>query len=175
MKTSLHIVILLFATVLSQAQESRYETATGTNAIAIADYESGELISVLSTNNSLSYSPLSSYVSVVKNNFTFRLYASAANYTRANDPSTSPVCGDIVRGPATFFINTPAQAHGFTVKITPVSFSANQTLIVPPGTNHVQISLESSTNLVNWASATNGVYGSPDEARFFRIHLQKLD
>jgi hypothetical protein len=61
-----------------------------------------------------------------------------------------------------------------TVKITPESFPPNQTLILPPGTNQVQITLQSSTDLKNWITATNGIYGSPTTAQFFRIQMTVL-
>ena len=80
-----------------------------------------------------------------------------------------------VTGPATI---TASCARGnsviVTVKITPDSFDVNKTVTLLPGTNQVYITLESSTNLVNWADATNGVYGSPDTARFFRIKMNTL-
>ena len=79
-------------------------------------------------------------------------------------------CGIPVTGPA---IITASSDSGntlvITVKITPDSPDVNQAFILPPGTNQVHITLESSTNLVNWAAATNGVYSSPDTVRFFRI------
>ncbi len=62
-----------------------------------------------------------------------------------------------------------------TVKITPESYDPNKTLILPPGTNQVYVGMESSTNLVNWANATNGIYGSPDVARFFRLKMTVLN
>ncbi len=37
---------------------------------------------------------------------------------------------------------------------------------------NVEVSLESSTNLVHWAAGTNGVYS--DDLRFFRVKLTKL-
>ena len=37
---------------------------------------------------------------------------------------------------------------------------------------NVQIELESSTNLLTWAAATNGVYN--DDQKFFRVKLTKL-
>jgi hypothetical protein len=61
-----------------------------------------------------------------------------------------------------------------TVKITPDSVDVNKTFILSPGTNQVYVTLESGTNLVNWAAATNGVYGSPDTVRFFRIRTNAL-
>lgn len=54
------------------------------------------------------------------------------------------------------------------------SFDVNKTLILPPGTNQVYITLESSTNLVNWVAATNGFYRSPDTVLFFRIRTKAL-
>jgi hypothetical protein len=78
-------------------------------------------------------------------------------------------------GPATI---TASASRGntllITVKITPDSVDANKTLILPPSTNQVYVTLESSTNLVNWAAATNGLYGSPDTVRFFRIRTNPL-
>ena len=70
------------------------------------------------------------------------------------------------------YIKLPTNSTVMTVKIIPVNYDVNKTLILPPGTNQVAIALETSTNLVNWSTATNGIYGSPDEARFFRIHMQ---
>ena len=58
-----------------------------------------------------------------------------------------------------------------TVKIIPETYDVNKTVILPPTTNQVQVTMESSTNLVTWVTATNGIYGSPDSARFFRIKL----
>lgn len=78
-----------------------------------------------------------------------------------------------VAGPATLtvmnaFEYEPAMA---TFEIQPTSFPPDKTIILPPGTNQVYVGLESSTNLVIWSAATNGVYGSPNEARFFRIKM----
>lgn len=38
---------------------------------------------------------------------------------------------------------------------------------------NVQVTLETSTNLVTWNSATNGIY--TDDLKFFRITLTKLN
>jgi hypothetical protein len=81
----------------------------------------------------------------------------------------------VIAGPATFSIwADPGLTALATLQITPETYSVNKTLIVPPGTNQVQIALESSTNLVSWATATNGIYGSPETARFFRIRMDNL-
>lgn len=163
---------------LTHAGEARYETITGTNSITIADYESAELISVLNTNLGSGEASLSTTsIRANKNGYSFILRASASRFVNGNNDAVAvSSVGDVVRGPATFQLSSVStySAHGFTLKITPVSFPPNQTLIVPPGTNQVQISMESSTNLVNWITATNGVYGSPNEARFFRLKMTSL-
>lgn len=165
----------LFAAFTAFGQDTRYETSTGTNIITIADYESGELISVLTTNASTSNQGWPFYVQVKKDNFTFTLKSSASFMFGAIGSATSGTgVGDVIRGPATFSLLDTYGAQGFTVRITPVSFPPNQTLIVPPGTNQVQISMESSTNLVNWQTATNGIYGSPETVRFFRMKMTNL-
>jgi hypothetical protein len=80
-----------------------------------------------------------------------------------------------VTGPATITASSVGGKPVFiTVKITPDSFDANKTVMLPPGTNQVYIALESSTNLVNWSAATNGFYGSPDTVLFFRIRTNAL-
>ena len=35
--------------------------------------------------------------------------------------------------------------------------------------------MECSTNLVHWVPATNGIYGSPTEAKFFRLKADKVN
>ena len=60
-----------------------------------------------------------------------------------------------------------------TVKITPLTFPPQKAVTVAPGMGNVQIALESSTNLLNWADATNGVYS--DDLRFFRVKLTKVN
>lgn len=174
MKNTMLIAILCFAHASVFSAAARYETVTGTNSITIADYESAELISVLGT----SVTPMTGqpyHVIAKKDNITFSLKSSAAYLSSYSGPIVSGSgVGDVVRGPATFFLLDLGGAQGFTLKITPVSFPPNQTLIVPPGTNQIQISMETSTNLVNWAIATNGIYGSPETVRFFRLKMTNL-
>lgn len=80
-----------------------------------------------------------------------------------------------VTGPATITASSDGRNPAFiTVKITPDSCDANQTVMLPPGTNQVYVALESSTNLVNWSAATNGFYGSPSTVVFFRIRTNAL-
>lgn len=171
MKAHLFSTLLLTAgCCLAHASGERYVTTTAqglpdppyavTNHVSIVDGETAEVVSV--------YPPGGSAASFTKDGVWF--------------PS---VVGDrnlfvVVKGPATFHL--VAQGGGgsptatlLTLKIKPESYPPDKTLILPPGTNQVFVTLESSTNLVQWASATNGVYGSPNEARFFRINMQKLN
>lgn len=172
MKTQIltSIQVVLVGVSLAIGQEARHVTVTATNlpaTIQIADYETGELVSIFNQN----------YILIEKDGQTFltRISAAAAGSAGAGGSVFTGI-GDTVRGPATFSISPqlPNYPSAMTVKITPQSFPPNQTLIVPAGTNQVQISLESSTNLVNWTTATNGVYGSPISANFFRIRLTNL-
>jgi hypothetical protein len=81
----------------------------------------------------------------------------------------------VIAGPAVLRLYHFGQnsAKAFcTFEVRPVSFPPDRTLLVPPGTNRVAVSLESSTNLLQWIPATNGIYGSPTDAMFFRIRAQ---
>ena len=60
------------------------------------------------------------------------------------------------------------------VRITAKSSDQNKTQSLTPGTSQIYVTLESSTNLVDWVDATNAVYRSPDTARFFRIRTKAL-
>jgi hypothetical protein len=157
---TLVIVTFDFAAV---SQGERYETAVATGLpngngdqiadINIAENETGTVVSTATL-------PSGSYY-WIKSGLT-------------NSLSTGVTT---LRGPAIFRARAaeggpPFSSAVLTVKIMPESFDPNKTLILPPSTNQVSISLETSTNLVNWSVATNGIYGSPNEARFFRIHMQ---
>jgi len=68
--------------------------------------------------------------------------------------------GTIMKGPVTFVLmgqlDTPAY---LTLKLMPAAYPPARPVIIAPGTNQFQVTLETSTNLVYWAAATNGVYG----------------
>ena len=97
-------------------------------------------------------------------------------------PSSNYGRGTTVAGPA---VITLSQAYNsiyldpdpnyqgalLTVKLSPMTASPQPTVAVAPGMGVVSIALESSTNLVNWFDATNGIYG--DNLRFFRVRLTK--
>ena len=159
--------------------ESRYVTiaVSGTNQtsqLTIQDFEVARMVAA--------HDPMSFYFSltVAKVSFTSQYNYPNLQGVLQNDGFVPPK-SIVITGPATLTIvsGTPSRttnnAAFITFEILPESSPVDKTLIVPPGTNQVEIMLESSTNLVSWATATNGIYGSPDAARFFRIHLRKLD
>ncbi len=161
MKTFLKTVTLLLALVGSAyAQTDRYVTLTVksigpsvTNSITISAAETAHIENFAANN--------ASYASYV---------ISKDDVELSNNTGIIPTK---VKGPATISLRAYAGISAMlTIRISPESFDPNKTLILPPSTNQVAIALETSTNLVNWTMATNGVYGSPDEARFFRIHMQ---
>jgi len=146
-----------------RADESRYETSVITNGvadIAIAEFETGQIV----------------YLDTQKDGISYYVLKDGQQLWNIKG---SPTEGTIIKGPATFRTiatpNTnnppPYNYSAMTVKIMPETFSVNKTAILPPGTNQVLVTLESSTNLTTWSATTNGIYGSPDTARFFRVHM----
>ena len=144
-----------------------------TNTVTIAEGETGELVYADGGSNTSG----SAAFKVTKNDVT----RSAVAVTGATPRGTT------VAGPATFSIHyaTESNSNGnitpewlklnalMTVKISPMTIDPRQTVTVAPGMGNVQIVLESSTNLLTWADATNGVYS--DDLRFFRVKLTKLN
>jgi hypothetical protein len=167
MKARLFSIPLLMAgCCLASAQTERYVTITVlsqptplTNQVSIAEGETAEMVS--------GYNLASGYTT--------------GFFTKDGITLNIGVMGPItvVKGPATFGVRAIGTSSSvfsiLTLKIKPESFPPDKTVILPPGTNQFLVTLESSTNLVSWSTSTNGVYGSPDEARFFRIHMQKLN
>jgi hypothetical protein len=91
------------------------------------------------------------------------------------DPSFEILNGYTIAGPATIqLINGgggPAGGPAFaTFAIEPGPFPPGKTLTVGANSGNVQVTMQMSTNLVNWTPAVNGmVYTNTPAARFFRI------
>lgn len=77
----------------------------------------------------------------------------------------------IVSGPARITLTAVSGVTFCTFKILPGSYPPDRSILLPPSTNGppVRVTLQCSTNLVDWAEATNGVYGNLSAAKFFRI------
>src|SRR5579864_6523225 len=153
MKVTSLVASLFLIAISGQAQNSRYVTVLAFNGptnITVLSGETAEIVSChyddTSPNGFTFWRPR-----IVKDGNTIR--GVPANYPLSTGTALH---GTLVAGPATI-INDGSGAI-LTVKITPDNYDVNKTLILPPGTNQVYVTLESSTNLVNWADSTNGVY-----------------
>jgi hypothetical protein len=141
-----------------------------TNEVAeltIGQYEVAELVSYPTTMNSFGAS-----LTVLKDGKTIP-------YRYSTWPAAqSAIDALTVVGPATIRFAVQGGPNSYpglcTFRVSPEAFPPDRTIILPPGTNQVQVTLECSTNLSQWFPATNGVYGPMPEAKFFRIKLDKL-
>lgn len=99
-----------------------------------------------------------------------------ATHRVADNNSLSSFDPVVIAGPATIrLVAPPFGGTGMcTVRLSPEAFPPDRTILIPPGTNQARITLECSTNLVQWFAATNGVYGPLPEAKFFRIKLEPV-
>jgi hypothetical protein len=89
--------------------------------------------------------------------------------TPGNDAQNPLTVGDRVSGPATIYLDPSTQSGWTTVEVRSQTFPPDKTMILGAGTNSASISLECSTNLVNWTPCTNGFYGGSNSVMFFRI------
>ena len=81
----------------------------------------------------------------------------------------------IVAGPARFTLQSPGTPGAVcTFRVTPDAASPTTAEVVPPGTGGARVELQCSTNLVNWQTATNGIYTNQPAAKFFRIRLDRI-
>jgi len=82
----------------------------------------------------------------------------------------------IVAGPASIrlLLDGPGQAF-LTVKVTPGPAPPDKAMIIPAGPGGAVITLECSTNLVNWTPASSGVYTNLPAAKFFRIRTDRIN
>jgi len=92
-------------------------------------------------------------------------------YTLSTISSLGPL---IFTGPATIYISGdagPAAAFA-TFDVEPGPFPPGKTVTIGAYSGNVQVTMEMSTDLVNWTPAVNGmVYTNSPDARFFRIKM----
>ena len=89
------------------------------------------------------------------------------------DPTTDNVNSYTFSGPATIQLQGNIYGPGFvTVDVEPGPFPPGKTLTVGANSGNVQVTMQMSTDLVNWTPAVNGmVYTNSPGARFFRIQM----
>ena len=84
--------------------------------------------------------------------------------------------GSVIAGPATIQLTQISnyQPGAFaTIAVEPGPFPPGQTATIGANTGNVQVTMQTSTDLVNWTTAMSGqVYTNSSAARFFRIQLQ---
>lgn len=89
--------------------------------------------------------------------------------------TTKPI---IFRGPATIeLFRSPQVSSGTafaTFEVTPQPYSPDKSITIAPGAGGAVITLECSTDLVNWTATTNGVYTNLPAAKFFRIRAERV-
>lgn len=166
MKTLLCTIIALCTIQTIAFAQCRYVTiqASGedpcTNTVEIAANETVELLSALPAASSGPYYT----VTITKGERTDTvLFGNVINFNR-------PV---IVRGPAR--IGLTGGTSGFcTMKIIPDTFPVDKTIVIPAGTTGATITLECSTNLIDWVIATNGFYSATNTSTFFRIRAERV-
>lgn len=170
----LGLCALLLCAGVASGQSSRFTTITAvsrtnnmivTNSVTIPAGEAARVVSahpVQWTFYSGQASPtIATYATLFKDGGQFEVFKD-----------------DVVEGPATIQIwaalaQNQNPAVWMTLERLPQAFPPDRTLLLPQGSNSVAVALECSTNLVHWSTATNGIYGTPDAAKFFRIRAER--
>ncbi len=141
-----------------------------TNQITIESYETCKIVSGMDLIPS--FYP-GSVVEVHKDGAVLRFIPSGPSFGPYTYPSI------VLAGPATIAFRSEFLQRGgspafLTVEITPETYDVNRSITVGPGPGGAKITLECSTNLVNWAMATNGAsYTNMNEPKFFRIKAER--
>ena len=136
-----------------------------TNEVQIASYQQAVIKTYLAQDNLYSGGAGSSRLNIFKTG-TF-LEISPSNF-QGKAPIT-------IAGPATIQLVALNVGDAVaTVDITPSSYPPDRAVTVGPYSADMKVTMEMSTDLVNWTVAQNAaVYTNRPEARFFRIKLEK--
>lgn len=159
MKTVLKLIILVFAYVSlpAHAQVQTLTVSPSNTNSAVLNVSSNSFAIIKSAYTASGGSILVNMQGV---NFTFNL-------------SFQTVSGLTFAGPATIQLQGDSYGAAFaTFAIEPGPFPPGQALTVGSNSGNVQVTMQTSTDLVNWTTAVNGmVYTNTPAARFFRIQL----
>lgn len=171
------LTALLFNIALAKA-DPRHVTLTAvcpepysppcTNTLEIAAYETAELVSfpkVINANGPILW--------IYKDGEAFQ-YSVRPPKTGPDGYPNDPFDPLIVTGPARIDLVVYSVKALCTFKLTPESYPPDRSVLVPPGPGGANIQLECSTNLVQWFPATSGAYTNLNEAKFFRIRLDRI-
>jgi hypothetical protein len=152
------ILILSLFIALPVIADPRYVTLEvtgtmdnqGTNSLTVAPYETVELLSFPVAGGSRNL--------YFKRDSVWYLYQ-----------DKSPL---FIAGPAT--IELRGTGGIATFRLTPDSYPPDKSILIPPGNGGAVITLECSTNLVDWTVAQNDTYTNQPVAKFFRIRAQRI-
>ena len=175
MKTTL---LTLLLSVLGVAAQERYVTLAqpyfydnqnfqhvATNTLEIVSGETAHLVSLVRG------TPGSCSLYVEKDGARVGVYPPTL-VTFGGSGSHSPTDPLVVNGPARLLL--VGSGGMATLKITPDQYPPDRTVVVPGGPGGATVTMECSTNLVNWVPATSGVYTNLPGVKFFRIKLDRI-
>lgn len=137
-----------------------------TNEVQIASYQQAVIKTYLDQNHLWSPNSVgSSRLNILKSGTFLEIYSERI-------PAISPIT---IAGPATIQLVALNVGDAVaTVDITPSSYPPDRAVTVGPYSADMKVTMEMSTDLVNWTVAQNAaVYTNKPEARFFRIKLEK--
>jgi hypothetical protein len=166
MRLTIALIALLCFPIVHGSARTVTLTATAqpgqtiTNTLEIQAYETVELISAYGEYNG----------------FVFQ-----KDGVRLNFDSNANASRSILAGPATLLLTVEAATNAtwprtgaVTLLIKPEVFPPDRTITVAPGIGGAAVTLECSTDLVNWTATTNGVYTNLPAAKFFRIKAERI-
>lgn len=153
-----------------------------TNQITIEDYETAKIVSFhdFSYNSCRYCEPLG----ILKDgtwlfadpDYIWSVWNSTL--TPAYIPPSFGAMPFIITGPATISLNTVNYGSSpkiiLTLEIVPEAYPPGRAITIAPGAGGAEITLETSTNLTYWTTATNGIYTNLTEAQFFRIKADRI-
>ncbi len=148
-----------------------------TNQITIESYE---IVKVVTFTD---FAGPSSHLTIRKDDTTIIAFpgyrASGSGSAPVQQPTWLGPLPFILTGPATLTLQTESYDRSsyavvLTLEITPEAYPPDKAITLAPGTGGAQVTLQSSTNLLNWDTATNGTYSSPPAATFFRIKADRI-
>ncbi len=168
MKSLLVVFLLSFASLLAApAQVITIVAPTNDPAMSIpggSTFNLGETLAV-PTNG------FATLKSLLAPNGFLRIRTKGISYDYYNDS-----VGFTIAGPATVqviqYSNTINPVTLATFDVQPSPFPPNKALTVGAYSGNVQVTMQMSTDLVNWTPAVNAqIYTNSPDARFFRIQL----
>jgi hypothetical protein len=146
-----------------------------TNTVTIGDFESVKILTARDHQVGFGCAPNAS-ITITKSPGAFKVSPVGA-YAATAVPLYPEAL--TIAGPAVVAVEsggcsghrTSATPLVVTLEISPIAYPVTNTVAVGPGQS-AEINLQASTNLVQWTSATNGVY-TAEQALFFRLYLRR--